>query len=910
MHKRFLSALLVFALIFALCPPTAFAASNYGTVDEVALAIRGYLKARTETFTVYLHHTPTSSDEDALKQEIQAAMYEALDKAMAHTGVPTEGDYLRWMWSNTQISYSLGSYSNSGIDLDLTFTLDYFTSAEQEKEMDEAVEKLLDELDLYNATDYEKVCGIYDYIVKNVTYDYDSLNNTSNTLKNTAYAALIKGTSVCQGYATLFYRLALELGVDARVIVGTSEGQDHAWNIVKLDGKYYNVDATFDSNVYEAGYGYQWFLLADANFDDHIRDAEYASDAFYAEYPMAAADYDPNTTPEPTDPEPTETEPSEPEPPETEPEPSETVHTHSYTAIVTAPTCTKKGYTTYTCSCGDSYTDNETAALGHTEVTDAAVEPTCTKTGLTEGSHCSVCETVLEEQETVAALGHSYSDGECTRCGAEDPDYTEPTEPDPTETQPTEPEPTETQPTEPEPTETQPTEPEPTEHTHSYASMVTEPTCTGKGYTIYACSCGDSYTADEVEPLGHSFVNGICSVCGEEDPNEPDHYHVYETWIITEYPSATSDGEKYSVCTVCGETLTTDIMYTEDGSPNGHSLWIANVNGYGDVALSVYQAEAGYDVFLFVDALEGTATESVEILDDDTDEVLDASLTDLGGGYYHFLMPDTDVCVRVTNIRFGDYTVTATTSGGGDVWISTDVANEGEVFLLSVSADDGYYLDEIYLYTNGTYSATGQQISATDFEITMPDGDLIIEVHFILAESPFADVKESDYFCTPVLWAVSNGITSGISADRFGPSNPCTRAQVVTFLWRAAGSPEPVSTENPFTDVSKSNYYYKAVLWAVENGITSGVSATRFGPNNPCTRAQVVTFLWRFCGSPEPTSIENPFTDVKETAYYYEAVLFAVEYGITSGMSETRFGSTNTCTRAHVVTFLYKALHG
>ena len=399
-------------------------------------------------------------------------------------------------------------------------------------------------------------------------------------------------------------------------------------------------------------------------------------------------------------------------------------------------------------------------------------------------------------------------------------------------------------------------------------------------------------------------------VTTEPTPTEPDHYHVYEKWTITEFPSATSDGEKYSVCTICGNTLTTDIMYTEGGSPDGHSLWIANVNGYGDVALSVYQAEAGYDVFLFIDPPEGAVTEYVEILDDDTDEVLDASLTDLGGGYYHFLMPDTDVCVRVTNIRFGDYTITATTPGGGDVWISTDVANEGEVFLLTVTADDGYYLDQIHLYTNGTYAASGQQISPTDFEITMPDGDLIIEVHFILSDSPFVDVKESDYYYEPVLWAVSNGVTSGISANRFGPSNACTRAQVVTFLWRACGCPDPQSYNNPFTDVKSSDYYYKAVLWAVENGITSGVSTNRFGPNNVCTRAQVVTFLWRTADSPDPYYGYNPFSDVKSTDYYYNAVLWAVEYGITSGVSETRFGSNNTCTRGQIVTFLYKAFHG
>lgn len=149
-------------------------------------------------------------------------------------------------------------------------------------------------------------------------------------------------------------------------------------------------------------------------------------------------------------------------------------------------------------------------------------------------------------------------------------------------------------------------------------------------------------------------------------------------------------------------------------------------------------------------------------------------------------------------------------------------------------------------------------------------------------------------------------MTAGTSATTFGPNDGCTRAQVVTFLWRAAGQPEPTGSRNPFTDVSSSAYYYKAVLWAVENGITAGTSATTFSPDGTCTRAQIVTFLWRYEGMPAPASAGNSFVDVPTGAYYEKAVLWAAESNVTAGTSATTFSPDSTCTRAQVVTFLYR----
>ena len=173
---------------------------------------------------------------------------------------------------------------------------------------------------------------------------------------------------------------------------------------------------------------------------------------------------------------------------------------------------------------------------------------------------------------------------------------------------------------------------------------------------------------------------------------------------------------------------------------------------------------------------------------------------------------------------------------------------------------------------------------------------------------PFGDVKASDYYYDPVLWAVAKGITTGTSADKFSPEKACTRGQIVTFLWRAAGSPAPKSNANPFSDIKESDYFYKAVLWAVEEGITSGTGKGKFSPNNECTRAQVATFLWRAQGKPAPTSGTNAFTDIVEGSYYYEAVLWAVEMGITNGTGNGKFSPDNSCTRGQIVTFLYRAL--
>ena len=178
------------------------------------------------------------------------------------------------------------------------------------------------------------------------------------------------------------------------------------------------------------------------------------------------------------------------------------------------------------------------------------------------------------------------------------------------------------------------------------------------------------------------------------------------------------------------------------------------------------------------------------------------------------------------------------------------------------------------------------------------------------APAGFVDVKPDAYYAEPVAWAVEKGITTGTSETTFSPNDPCTRAQVVTFLWRAMGSPEVMYGTDLFTDVKPDAYYFKAVQWALSEGITSGTGDGKFSPNAPCTRAQVATFLWRALGKPETQEQIQMFFDVGTDAYYFDAVQWAQDRGVTSGTGDGKFSPNATCTRAQVVTFLYRALSG
>lgn len=248
-------------------------------------------------------------------------------------------------------------------------------------------------------------------------------------------------------------------------------------------------------------------------------------------------------------------------------------------------------------------------------------------------------------------------------------------------------------------------------------------------------------------------------------------------------------------------------------------------------------------------------------------------------------------------------------SDGGTVKVNPRTPSEGDEVTITVDPDRGYEVGDVTVTDRN-----GREVDVTagrngTYTFEQPRGRVTIEVTFVrtgeTAGLPFVDVPASAYYYDAVAWAVENGVTGGTTATTFSPNNACTRAQMVTFLWRAAGEPEPETTVNPFTDVSASAYYYEAVLWAVERGITNGTSATTFSPDATVTRGQTVTFLWRNAGSPAASG--SSFADVAADAYYATAVAWAANEGITSGTSATAFSPSNACTRAQIVTFLYRA---
>ena len=248
-----------------------------------------------------------------------------------------------------------------------------------------------------------------------------------------------------------------------------------------------------------------------------------------------------------------------------------------------------------------------------------------------------------------------------------------------------------------------------------------------------------------------------------------------------------------------------------------------------------------------------------------------------------------------------DPVITAKAGANGTITPSGNVT-------VKAGADQAFAIQPNSGYTVSKVLVDGTDVGAvTSYTFKNVTDNHTIEAVFTKPTNPFVDVSENTYYYNPVLWAVENGITNGIDATHFEPNGICTRAHAVTFLWRAAGQPDPKMSEMPFNDVKIGSYYEKAVRWAVEEGITKGTSTTSFSPDANCTRAQIVTFLWRSKGSPTVEGIENPFTDVA-AAYYMNAVLWAVKEGVTNGTSTTSFSPHANCTRGQIVTFLYRSM--
>ncbi len=255
-------------------------------------------------------------------------------------------------------------------------------------------------------------------------------------------------------------------------------------------------------------------------------------------------------------------------------------------------------------------------------------------------------------------------------------------------------------------------------------------------------------------------------------------------------------------------------------------------------------------------------------------------------------------------------TISTPSAKNGTVSVSPKSASKGTTVTVTVTPDKGYVLETLTVTDASGKKLDLKNMGSGKYSFTMPASKVEVKATFMEDNTMlnyFVDVPASAYYYDAVLWAAEQGITGGTDATHFSPDGVCTRAQAVTFLWRAAGSPAPSTTAMPFTDVAADSYYYNAVLWAMENGITVGTSSTTFSPDLNCSRAHIMTFLWRSEKSPAAGSV-NPFTDVSADAYYADAVLWAVKESVTNGTSSATFSPDADCTRAQIVTFIWRTL--
>ena len=405
-----------------------------------------------------------------------------------------------------------------------------------------------------------------------------------------------------------------------------------------------------------------------------------------------------------------------------------------------------------------------------------------------------------------------------------------------------------------------------------------KPTCTAAGYSgDYKCTgdCGQIFRYGHVfEKSGHDWDGGKPATQGK------------------------SDGILYTCRRVgCGET-----KFVKGSATTEYTVTVS-IDGSGTASASPATAAAGTEITLTAKADAGYTFKQWQVV--------------TGGvtiKYSKFTMPAGNVEVKAVFEKNATpppaptyYSITVTKDGSGTASASLATAAAGTEITLTAKADAGYTFKQWQVVTGG--------VTIKDSKFTMPAGNVEVKAIFeknatpppAPTVNPFVDVPEGSFYETAVLWAVEKGITAGTDATHFSPDGICTRAQAVTFLWRAAGSPAAKSAVMPFADVKAGSYYYDAVLWAVEKGITAGTDATHFSPDGTCSRAQIVTFLWRSQKSPA-AGTANPFNDVKAGSFYETAVLWAVKEDVTKGTTNTTFSPDANCTRAQIVTLIWRCM--
>ena len=362
------------------------------------------------------------------------------------------------------------------------------------------------------------------------------------------------------------------------------------------------------------------------------------------------------------------------------------------------------------------------------------------------------------------------------------------------------------------------------------------------------------------------------------------------------------------------------LTFTTNGfSPFVISSAVASIDGvmYPTLAEAVANVDSGKTIMLETDCAEAvTVSRTVKFTLDKNSHAFTGSIK--AGSYTTVTATGTELVEytftysRPYSGSSSDptYSVTVDKTENGSVTVSPKSASKGDTVTVTVKPDSGYVLETLTVTDKNGNELTLKDKGDGKYTFTMPAGKVEVKATFMEDNSVlnfFYDVPNGAYFYEAVKWAVKNGITTGVGNDLFAPEQPCTRAQIVTFLWRAAGSPEP-KTASSFTDVPANAYYAKAVAWAVENGVTNGMTETTFAPDATCTRGQSVTFLYRALKG--TASGSTNFTDVKSDAFYADAVNWAVASDVTNGTSNTTFSPNADCTRAEIVTFLYRAYQG
>ena len=449
----------------------------------------------------------------------------------------------------------------------------------------------------------------------------------------------------------------------------------------------------------------------------------------------------------------------------------------------------------------------------------------------------------------------------------------------------------------------------PPSHEHSYGDWRKDGTNHWHECTDADCPNREESIKDKAAHVYTDDTDTICDVCGyKRTVTPPAHEHNYGDWSkdgtshwhectdadcpnreesINDKAAHVYDDDADTTCNVCGYERTvappapTEFIVTFDGNGGTPSVDSMTTTNQKLTSLPSASRSGSY-------SFDGWYTEKSGGTKITTDTVFHAGTT----VYAHWTYTGGG------SSNYSYYTIKATAGTGGSITPSGNVSvREGGDKTFTITPDKGYTVSNVKI--------DGRSIGAVkSYTFENVKRAHTIEVSFTRANE-FIDVPAGSYYDDAVLWAVENGITTGASASRFDPNGICTRAQAVTFLWRAAGSPKPETRTMPFTDVPVGSYCYDAVLWAVENGITKGTSDTTFSPNDTCTRAQIVSFLWRSEKTPVASS-RNPFTDVKPGAYYLDAVLWVVESGITKGTTAMKFSPDADCTRAQIVTFLWR----